>query len=103
MIKFKVSEIARDDITNIMLYLALNNAQSAADRLRSKLNSEFENLKLFPLSGTKIKSKRFRRYRFYVVERYYIFYTYENDTVAIERVLHTARDYKDILDTELSI
>ena len=90
-------------MAEIVSYLVSKYAKSAAERLKIKFKDEFERLALFPLSGATVKSKRFNRFRFSIVEKYYVFYTFDGKILTIERVLHTARNYKNILKNGLSV
>ena len=100
MVKLVIKSAADDDVAEIVSYLVLNHAKAAAERLRNKFRSKYDDIMLFPDTGAKVKSKFFRRYLFVIVEKYYIFHTFKNNIVTIERVLHTARNYKEVLDKE---
>ena len=97
MAKYEIGDIAQSDMESITQYLVSNNANSAAERLISEFFKEYDRLAAFPFSGTQVKIKRLKRFRFAIVEKYYVFYTFNNNIVNIERVLHTARNYKAIL------
>ena len=97
MAKYEISDIAQSDMESIAQYLISNNADSAAERLISEFFKGYGRLAVFPLSGARVKIKQLNHFRFLIVEKYYIFYTFNDDIVNIERVLHTARNYKAIL------
>ena len=97
MAKYEISDIAQSDMESIAQYLISKNAASAAERLIFKFFKGYDRLAIFPLSGATVKAKRLNHFRFVIVEKYYIFYTFKNNIVNIERVLHTARNYKAIL------
>ena len=101
MVKYKISDIAQSDMEAVAQYLVSNNAETAAERLTSEFYSKYERLSEFPLSGTPLKIKRLKRFRFSIVEKYYIFYTFKDNLVTIERILHTARNVKTILKKEV--
>ena len=97
MAKFTVSEPATSDVEGILAYLISKYANDAARRIDLELYAAYERLSAFPFSGAKVRIKRFSHYRFVIVEKYYIFYTFKDNLITIERVLHTARNYKAIL------
>ena len=103
MIKLVVKETADNDVDCIISYLKSNAAEDAARKLWDKIYAQYENLILFPLSGTKVKLKRLSRYRFCLVENYYVFYTYKDSVLSVERVLHTARNIKPILNGDFPV
>ena len=100
MAKYIVSDLADGEEAEIFLYLVSNHAKTAAVRLKAKFKAEYERLAEFPLSGAPVKTKCLKQFRFSIVEKYYIFYTFKDSIVTIERVLHTARNVKTILKKE---
>ena len=92
-----VKEAADSDVAEILTYLVFNHAKSAAERFKNSFRTKYKDITLFPDAGMKVRVKRLRHYLFVIVEKYYVFYTFKNYLVTIERVLHTARNYKAIL------
>jgi len=91
-------KIAEDDLTEIVSYIAADNPK-AANAITTKIEKNLELLSENPLLGRKPRDEEIRklRYRYVIVQNYIIFYTIENKTLYIHRILHNARDYKSIL------
>ncbi len=91
-------KIAEEDFTEIVSYIAADNPQ-AANALATKIEKNLELLSENPLLGRIPRDEEIRklRYRYIIVQNYIIFYTIENKTIYIHRILHSARDYKSIL------
>jgi len=101
MTGFRIKKAADEDIETIMQYLISQDAFSYFLELMDKLEKNYNRLKIFPLSGTKVNSARFKNFRWILVDKYYVFYTYRDNTVSIETILHTARNYKKVLEKVL--
>jgi addiction module RelE/StbE family toxin len=91
-------KIAEEDFTEIVSYIAADNSK-AANVIETKIEENLELLSVDPLLGRIPRDKEIRklRYRCIIVQNYIIFYTIENKTIYIHRILHSARDYKSIL------
>ena len=98
--KFQIRflKIAEEDFTEIVSYIAADNLK-AANAIATKIEKNLELLSENPLLGRIPRDEEIRklRYRYLIVQNYIIFYTIENKTVYIHRILHSARDYKSIL------
>lgn len=98
--KFQIRflRIAEEDFTEIVSYIAAENP-TAANSLAAKIEKNLELLTENPLMGRIPRDEEIRnlRYRYLIVKNYIIFYTNENKTILIHRILHGARDYKSIL------
>ena len=91
-------KIAEEDFTEIISYIAVDNPK-AANTITNKIEEELELLSKNPLLGRIPRDEEIRklRYRYLIVQNHIIFYTIENKTIYIHRILHSARDYKSIL------
>lgn len=91
-------KIAEEDFTEIVSYIAAENPV-AANSLATKIEKNLELLSENPLMGRIPRDEEIRNlgYRYLIVKNYIIFYTIENKTILIHRILHGARDYKPIL------
>ena len=90
--------IAEEDFTEIVSYIASENP-SAANSIANKIEKNLELLSENPFLGRMPRDEEIRNlgYRYLIVKNYIIFYTIENKTILIHRILHGARDYKSIL------
>lgn len=90
--------IAEEDLIEIVSYIALDNPD-AAEKLADKIEENILLLETNPFLGNRPRELEFRNLNYYylIVDNYLIFYTIENKTVMIHRILHSARDYKSIL------
>jgi len=91
-------KIAEEDFTEIVSYIAADNPK-AANAIATKIEKNLELLSENPLLGRIPRDEEIKklRYRYIIVQNYIIFYTIENKTIYIHRILHSARDYKSIL------
>jgi len=91
-------EIAEEDFTEIASYIAADNPK-AANAIATKIEKNLELLSENPLLGRIPRDEEIRklRYRYLIVQNHIIFYTIENKTIYIHRILYSARDYKSIL------
>lgn len=96
MIEYKVirTDKAEADLTDIAVYIALNNSIEVALSVVDKIEHSILRLQDMPYSGSIQKfiyTKR-RGYRFLVVENYLIHYHVDeaNKTVYIDRIRHGA-------------
>ena len=90
--------IAEEDFTEIVSYIAAENP-AAANSFAIKIEKNLELLSKNPLMGRIPRNEEIRNlgYRYLIVKNYIIFYTVEDKTILIHRILHGARDYKSIL------
>ena len=96
--KIRLLKIAEEDFTEIIEFIAADNP-TAADKVATKIESNLLLLYENPLLGRIPRDKEIRSlgYRFLIAQSYVIFYTIENKTIYIHRILHGARNYKSIL------
>ena len=96
--RIRFLKIAEEDFTEIVSYIAADNPK-AANAIVTKIEKNLELLSENPLLGRIPRDEEIRklRYRYLIVQNYIIFYTIENKTIYIHRILHSARNYKSIL------
>ncbi len=90
--------VAEDDLDEIVAYVALDNLEAAL-KLAEQIESDLSMLSSFPKLGRIPRDSDLREagYRYLIVADYLVFYTVEKRTVIVHRILHGARDYKDLL------
>jgi addiction module RelE/StbE family toxin len=90
--------IAEEDFTEIISYIAADNPK-VAETLANDIEKNLELLSENPLLGRIPRDAEIKKlgYRYLAVRNYIIFYTIENKTIYIHRILHGARNYKSIL------
>ncbi|HRP93363.1 MAG TPA: type II toxin-antitoxin system RelE/ParE family toxin [Ignavibacteriaceae bacterium] len=97
-IQVRLLRIAEEDFTEIIKFIADDNpiaAESIANKIEKNLELLSDNLNLGRMSrDEEIKNLG---YRYIIVQNYIIFYTIEERTILIHRILHSARNYKSML------
>jgi toxin ParE1/3/4 len=90
--------IAEEDFTEIVSYIAADNPK-AADSIADKIEKNLVLLSKNPKLGRIPREDEMKNlgYRYFIVENYLIFYTIEEKTILIHRILHGARNYKTLL------
>lgn len=96
--QIRLLKIAEEDFTEIVSFIADENptaAEANADKIEKNLELLSENPKL----GRIPRDEEIRNlgYRYVIVQNYIIFYTIEQRTIFIHRILHGARNYKSLL------
>jgi len=89
---------AEQDLLEIVEYIALDSIRAAlrvADRIEQRLSLLAEQ----PHLGKRVTMEELTSmgYRYIVVDNYLAFYTVEEKTVLVHRILHGARDYARVL------
>ena len=94
----RVLRVAEDDFNEIVTYIAAEN-RAAAEIIATKIEKNLSRLSFYPYLGKIPKDEELNRlgYRFLVVENHLIFYTVEEQTILIHRIIHGARDYLNLL------
>jgi len=90
----RLLRVAEDDLNEIVMYIA-SDRPSAAEAVANKIEKNLALLSKHPMLGRIPKEEELSRlgYRYLVVENYLIFYTIEEPTIYVHRILHGARDY----------
>jgi addiction module RelE/StbE family toxin len=89
---------AEKDLLEIFDYIA-RDSQNAAGRLLDEIDKKVTNLSKHPEIGkipqdSILKSKG---YRYLIIGNYLVFYRVKDKIIVIHRVLHSKREYRDIL------
>ena len=89
----EVLPIARDDVNNALVYIAVD-APDAADRLLDQLLAALDQLSRFPLSAPEvlIGGRHPRKYYRVPVPPYNIYYRIIGERIVVMRVLHERMD-----------
>lgn len=90
----RLLSIAEDDLAEIINYIAADRP-SAAEALATRIEKNLNLLSKNPQLGRIPNEDELIHlgYRYLIVENYLIFYTIEEQTIYIHRILHGARDY----------
>src|SRR5262249_46392318 len=96
MKRYILTPYAKRDISDIWEYIANDNVE-AADRVLDALESAMIKLARSPGIGHWREDLADKRHRFWLVYSYLIVYRYEAKPIQIVRVLHAARDIRDLL------
>lgn len=90
----RLLRVAEDDLTEIVVYIAADRP-SAAENVASNIEKSLALLSKNPRLGRIPKEEGLARlgYRYVVVDNYLIFYTIEQETIYVHRIVHGARDY----------
>ena len=88
---------AEDDFTEIVMYLAADNPP-AAEALAATIEKSLNLLSHNPRLGRIPKEDDLVHlgYRYLIVQNYLIFYTIEEQTIFVHRIIHGARDYSGL-------
>jgi len=89
----EVLPIARDDVNNALVYIAVD-APDAADRLLDQLLAALDQLSRFPLSAPEvlIGGRHPRKYDRVPVPPYIIYYRIIGERIVVMRVVHERMD-----------
>jgi len=94
----RLLSIAEEDFTEIISFIAADNLKAAED-LANKIEKSLKLLSTNPLLGKTPSDPDIKilGYRYLIIENYLVFYTIEQRTIFIHRILHGARNYKPLL------
>lgn len=94
----RLLSLAEEDFTEIISFIAADNP-TAEDTIANKIEKNLELLSENPKPGRIPREEELRNlgYRYLIVQDYLIFYTIEERTIFIHRILHGARNYKSVL------
>jgi toxin ParE1/3/4 len=98
-----VTQTAEDDIDDIILYIAEDNA-SIAMKILDKLQKAINSLKYFPERGRRVPElldKNIKEYRELIETPWRIIYKIENNNVCVITVIDGRRNVQDILTKKL--
>jgi len=94
----RLLRVAEEDFIEIISFIAADNS-TAAESIASKIEKNLDLLSGNPNLGRIPREEELRNlgYRYLIVQNYLIFYTIEEKTIFIHRILHGARNYKGLL------
>ena len=93
--QIRLLRIAEEDFTEIISFIASDNL-TAAEAIADKIEKNIELLSRNPMLGRIPRDEDIKNlgYRYIIVQNYIVFYTIEERTIFIHRILHGARNYK---------
>ena len=93
-LRLRLLRTAEEDLTEILTYIAAGNP-AAADTLLTKFEKNLLILAQHPRLGRIPEDVTLTRlgYRYLVIDNYLVFYTLEDLTVYVHRIVHGARNY----------
>ena len=96
--QIRLLKIAEEDLIEIVSYIAADNP-SAANTLANKIEKNLELLSDNPKLGRIPRDEEIRNlgYRYIIIQNYIVFYTIDERTILVHRILHSARNYKSLL------
>lgn len=96
--QIRLLRIAEEDYTEIISFIASDNP-TAAEAIADKIEKNIELLSVNPMLGRIPRDEDIKNlgYRYIIVQNYIVFYTIEERTIFIHRILHGARNYKTLL------
>jgi len=89
---------AEEDLSEIYEYIAAENLK-AADAILARVEKDLDLLVRQPKLGRVPSDEELVRmgYRYLIIAEYLVFYTLEEQTVLVHRIIHGARDYLRLL------
>jgi toxin ParE1/3/4 len=90
MNRYKISQLAEQDLEDIWVYLAQNN-QIAADKQIANILNRLPMLAQFPDMG-QIRDDLGEKLRSFPIKSYVVFYTKCANEIEVVRILHQSRD-----------
>ncbi|MFZ1517214.1 MAG: type II toxin-antitoxin system RelE/ParE family toxin [Ignavibacteriaceae bacterium] len=96
--QIRILKIAEEDFSEIINFIADDNL-GAAKVLADKIEKDLMLLSENPYLGRVPRDEEIKSlgYRYLIVQNYIIFYTIDDSTILVHRILHQARDYKTLL------
>lgn len=95
--RYRLTSTARDDVLAIFHDLLERAGVDVADRVTDDIVSQFGKLAATPGIGHRRVDLADEMHRFYLVHSYLIVYLDRSDEIEITRVLHAARDVRNLL------
>jgi toxin ParE1/3/4 len=94
----RLLSLAEADLAAIVTYIAADNP-SAAEKFADAVEARLQPLEKHPRIGKLPADPELAQlgYRYLIVENYLVFYVVEGKTVMVHRIIHGARDYKELL------
>lgn len=95
MAELRWAESAVKDLNNICIYIAEDSAEYARMFAR-RIMDTIETTAAFPYSGRIVPEMKNEMIREKILSNYRIIYRINNDSVEVVRIIHNARNFKDI-------
>ncbi len=94
----RLLQIAEDDLADIVSFIAIDDSV-AAEALINRIEQNLAHLEAHPFPGRIPNDEELADlgYRYLVVANYLMFYTIHSRNILIHRIIHGARDYKNLL------
>ncbi|MBL7995622.1 type II toxin-antitoxin system RelE/ParE family toxin [bacterium] len=94
----RLLRLAEEDLNEIILFIAQDNPP-AAENMATNIEKNIQMLASHPLLGKVPNESELAGagYRYLIVDNYLIFYTIEEETIFVHRIIHGARDYRRLL------
>jgi len=94
----RLLRLAEEDFTDIVTYISAQRPQ-AAEVLAQRIEKSLKLLSVNPYLGRVPNDTMLVElgYRYLVVQDYLIFYVCEDQTIYVHRIIHVARDYRELL------
>lgn len=101
--RIRLNPLADNDLMEIKASIS-EDSEAGAIMIMGEILARMESLADFPEQGSPLAPSigQHSSNRYLLCERYLIFYTYENEIVSVQRVLHARRDYLTILFNDLT-
>ncbi len=94
--EFTISEVALDDMADIFSFYAYQSGDAFGQRVVDEMFNMIQELCVFSEMGVRRDRLRYGL-RKIGVRQHLIFYTFENDFVRVQRILHGKRDLERLL------
>ncbi|MCL5113054.1 MAG: type II toxin-antitoxin system RelE/ParE family toxin [Patescibacteria group bacterium] len=96
--EIRLLRLAEEDLTEIISYVAADRP-SMAKKLLGRFNIKLSVLAISPHVGHLPNELSLNQlgYRYLVLDNYLIFYVIEGRMIYVHRIVHGARDYKNLL------
>lgn len=94
----RLLKAAEEDFTELVSFIADDNP-TAANAIADKIEKNLLLLSENPQLGRTPRDEEIRilGYRYIIVHNYILFYTIEQKTILVHRILHGAKNYKSLL------
>ena len=96
--EIRLLRIAEDDLAEVFAYL-VEESSSGAERQLARIERALRRLVKNPYLGKLPKDDHLMQmgYRSLVIDEYLAFYTIEDESILVHRIIHGARDYLSFL------
>ena len=96
--QIRLLRVAEEDFNEIISFIADDNP-TAANSIADKIEKNIELLSENPMLGRIPRDEDIKNlgYRYIIIQNYIVFYTIEERTIFIHRILHGARNYKTLI------